>query len=59
MNTQSDNERRDTPNKPAPDDRRDESGAEEGSPTDTQDKLPFVPTDDDTLVGDTDQHSNA
>ena len=48
-----------TPNTDAPEDKPSEPGAEGGSDSETKDKLPGVPADDGTPVGDTDQHSNA
>ena len=45
---------------PAPEDRPDEPGAEGGSGSESADKPPAVPArDDDSPVGDTDQHSDA
>ncbi len=49
----------DTPDTAAPEDAPSQPGAEGGSNRDTRDRLPGVPADDDTPVGDTDQHSNA
>jgi hypothetical protein len=43
----------------APEDRPGEPGAEGGSKSPAADKLPGAPADDDSPVGDTDQHSNA
>jgi hypothetical protein len=42
-------------------DRTDENtpGAEGGDSSDAKDKPPAVPADDDSPLGDTDQHSNA
>jgi hypothetical protein len=48
-----------TPDRAAPEDQPSAPGAEGGSDSDTKDKLPGTPADDDTPVGDTDQHSNA
>jgi hypothetical protein len=48
-----------TPDSAAPEDQPGEPGAEGGTDSDTKDKLPSTPADDDTPVGDTDQHSNA
>jgi hypothetical protein len=42
---------------PAPEDLPDEPGAEGGSQSPAADKLPGAPAEDDTLLGDTDQHS--
>lgn len=44
---------------PAPEDQPGEPGAEGGSHSDAKDKLPGAPSDDDSPLGDTDQHSNA
>lgn len=44
---------------PTPEDRPDEPGAEGGSHSDAKDNLPGAPSDDDSPVGDTDQHSDA
>jgi hypothetical protein len=41
----------------APEDLPDEPGAEGGSRSDAAKKLPAVPSDDDSPLGDTDQHS--
>jgi hypothetical protein len=49
-------------NSPDPSDQENrlgEPGAEGGSHSDAKDKLPGAPSDDDSPVGDTDQHSNA
>lgn len=43
----------------APEDQPDEPGAEGGAQSDAADKLPGAPSDDDSEVGDTDQHSSA
>lgn len=44
----------------APEDRPGEPGAEGGSKSGSADKLPGMPSrDDDTPLGDTDQHSDA
>jgi hypothetical protein len=43
----------------APEDRPEEPGAEGGSKSSSADKLPGAPADDDSAVGDTDQHSDA
>jgi hypothetical protein len=52
---------KDSSDKRAPnaEDQPDEPETEGGSERDTSNKLPFVPADDDSAVGDTDQHSNA
>lgn len=42
----------------APEDRPDEPGAEGGSQSEAADKLPGAPADDDSPLGDTDQHSS-
>ena len=47
------------PDSAAPEDQPGEPGAEGGSQSDAKDKLPGAPSDDDSPVGDTDQHSNA
>jgi hypothetical protein len=45
--------------RPAPEDQPEEPGAEGGSASDSADRLPGVPSsEDDTPVGDTDQHSS-
>ncbi len=49
----------DTPDAAAPEDQPSEPGAEGGSQSDAKDKLPSAPSDDDSEVGDTDQHSSA
>ncbi|HEY2259796.1 MAG TPA: hypothetical protein VGH45_08785 [Solirubrobacteraceae bacterium] len=43
----------------APEDQPEEPGAEGGSRSPAADKLPGAPADDDSAVGDTDQHSSA
>ncbi|MBV9197392.1 MAG: hypothetical protein JO168_24935 [Solirubrobacterales bacterium] len=43
----------------APEDDPREPGAEGGSQSPASDKLPGAPADDDTALGDTDQHSDA
>jgi hypothetical protein len=40
-----------------PEDKAEEPGAEGGSQGSAKDKLPGAPSDDDSAVGDTDQHS--
>jgi hypothetical protein len=40
-----------------PEDRPDEPGAEGGSKSRSTDRLPGAPADDDSPLGDTDQHS--
>ena len=52
-------ERNDPQESGAPEDQPGEPGAEGGSSSDAKDKLPAAPSDDDSPVGDTDQHSNA
>jgi hypothetical protein len=47
------------PAKDAPEDRDEEPGAEGGSQSPAADKLPGAPADDDSPLGDTDQHSDA
>lgn len=42
----------------APEDQPGEPGAEGGSHSDAVDKLPGAPADDDSPLGDTDQHSS-
>ena len=54
-----DPEHNDTHDPAAPEDQPGEPGAEGGSQSDTNDKLPGAPSDDDSEVGDTDQHSSA
>lgn len=49
-------EREDDP-QPAPEDLPGEPGAEGGSKSPAADKLPGMPADDDSPLGDTDQHS--
>jgi hypothetical protein len=56
---QTDPRQKDTPDPAAPEDQPEEPGAEGGSQSDAKDKLPAVPSDDDSPVGDTDQHSDA
>jgi hypothetical protein len=41
----------------APEDQPDEPGAEGGSDSPAADRLPGAPADDDSALGDTDQHS--
>jgi hypothetical protein len=41
-----------------PEDKPEEPGAEGGSGSSAKDKLPGAPSDDDSAVGDTDQHSS-
>jgi hypothetical protein len=48
-----------TPDATAPEDQPGEPGAEGGSSSDAKDKLPGAPADDDSALGDTDQHSDA
>lgn len=43
----------------APEDRPEEPGAEGGRTSPAADKMPGAPADDDSAVGDTDQHSDA
>jgi hypothetical protein len=45
--------------RPAPEDDPGEPGAEGGSGSDAADKPPAMPAQDDSEVGDTDQHSSA
>jgi hypothetical protein len=59
INMQPDLEHNDTPVSTAPEDQPGEPGAEGGSQSDAKDKLPGAPSDDDSAVGDTDQHSSA
>ena len=54
-----DPEHDDKPDSAAPEDQPDEPGAEGGSQSDAKDKLPGAPSDEDSEVGDTDQHSSA
>jgi hypothetical protein len=42
-----------------PENRPDEPGAEGGSDSPAADSLPGMPSDDDSALGDTDQHSDA
>lgn len=49
---------RDTDPEP-PEDRHEQAGAEGRSKSPSSDKLPGVPADDNSPLGDTDQHSNA
>ena len=56
---QPDPEHNDTPDSAVPEDQPGKPRAEGGSHSDAKDKLPRVPSDDDSPVGDTDQHSNA
>lgn len=51
-------EREEKPNGPTPEDQPGEVGAEGGSETARRSKLPAMPdAEDDSAVGDTDQHS--
>jgi hypothetical protein len=59
INMKPDPEHNDTPDPAAPEDQPGEPGAEGGSQSDAKDKLPGAPSDDDSEVGDTDQHSSA
>jgi hypothetical protein len=59
INMKPDPEHNDTPDSTAPEDQPGEPGAEGGSQSDAKDKLPGAPSDDDSEVGDTDQHSSA
>lgn len=43
----------------APEDHPDEPGAEGGSTSEAADKLPGAPADEESPLGDTDQHSSA
>jgi hypothetical protein len=43
----------------APEDKPDEPGAAGGTKSPATDKLPGAPADDDSPLGDTDQHSDA
>lgn len=54
-----DPEHNDTSDPAAPEDQPGEPGAEGGSQSDAKDKLPGAASDDDSAVGDTDQHSSA
>ena len=56
---QPDPQQKDKPDPAAPEDQPGEPGAEGGSQSDAKDKLPAAPSDDNSPVGDTDQHSNA
>lgn len=56
---QQETEHDDTPDSTPPADQPGEPGAEGGSDSDAKDKLPGAPSDDDSEVGDTDQHSSA
>jgi hypothetical protein len=56
---QQETEHKDAPDSAAPEDRPREPGAEGGSNSDAKDKLPGAPADDNSEVGDTDQHSSA
>jgi hypothetical protein len=53
------NPRDDAPEGEAPEDRPGEPGAEGGSGSPATDSLPVEPSDDDSALGDTDQHSDA
>jgi hypothetical protein len=44
---------------PPPEDRPEEPGAEGGSASPAADQLPGLPSEDDSALGDTDQHSEA
>jgi len=44
---------------PPPEDRPGEPGAEGGAESPAADELPAAPSDDDSALGDTDQHSDA
>jgi hypothetical protein len=48
----------DTQDEQAPEDRPEETGARGGSTSPSADRLPAAPADDDTPLGDTDQHSD-
>jgi hypothetical protein len=52
-----DEEREKDPSAQAPEDDPNEPGAEGGS-SDAKDKLPAAPAEDDSPLGDTDQHSS-
>lgn len=53
-------EKENTEHDEAPEDRPEEPGAEGGSKSSAADKLPALPdSDDDSPLGDTDQHSKA
>lgn len=47
-----------TADEQVPEDVPDEPGAEGGSQSPAADKLPGIPADDDSPLGDTDQHSS-
>lgn len=47
------------PTEEPPEDRPEEPGAEGGADSPSADKLPGEPADDDSPLGDTDQHSDA
>jgi len=59
INMQDETENNETSDSAAPEDQPGEPGAEGGSSSDAKDKLPGAPADDDSEVGDTDQHSSA
>lgn len=59
IDMQPDPQQREKPDSTAPEDQPGEPGAEGGSQSDAKDKLPAAPSDDDSPVGDTDQHSHA
>lgn len=59
INMQHETENNDTADSATPEDQPGEPGAEGGSRSDAKDKLPGAPADDDSEVGDTDQHSTA
>ena len=59
MNPNQDPTENERNNPSAPEDHPDEPGAEGGSQSDSADKLPGAPSDDDSALGDTDQHSTA
>ena len=46
------------PDRSAPEDLPDQPGAEGGSESPAADKLPGAPADDDSALGDSDQHSS-
>ena len=58
-NMKPDREHNDEPDSAPPEDQPGEPGAEGGSQSHAKDKLPGAPSDDDSEVGDTDQHSSA
>jgi hypothetical protein len=58
MNMQQETEPSDTPASGAPEDQPGEPGAEGGSRSNAKDKLPAAPAEDDSELGDTDQHSS-